>query len=281
MPAFMTDPPSVGFERRIALSVGGDPLDRTETSATRHSATVRAAASRGVELFDLTEAANPEAAWEMTSVAAGAAWGRATVFVPSTRFPAMESRAPAPAFVVRFRTASEPRTEKAGPAGGSGTMFPTLDAAEVGWRGAVHDGADWISLPGHLLDARRVLSVVRGIRESGAEALLTNPLADGRLDGRWLSEGTLAQDGPPRPMDLASLQRAYAPVLPLGFLTAGRRRTLAQAAIGFVRAIGAVPSVRFRDLRQMAELVDPGGADPLSSEEVERLVAVAPEVPNR
>lgn len=160
-------------------------------------------------------------------------------------------------------------------------MFPTLDAAEVGWRGAVHDGADWISLPGHLLDARRVLSVVRGIRESGAEALLTNPLADGRLDGRWLSEGTLAQDGPPRPMDLASLQRAYAPVLPLGFLTAGRRRTLAQAAIGFVRAIGAVPSVRFRDLRQMAELVDPGGADPLSSEEVERLVAVAPEVPNR
>ncbi|MFI5415572.1 MAG: hypothetical protein ACHQ16_08000, partial [Candidatus Lutacidiplasmatales archaeon] len=135
--------------------------------------------------------------------------------------------------------------------------------------------------PGHLLDANRVRAVVRGIRTAGAEALLTNPLADGRLDGRWLSEGTLAQDGPPRPMDLASLQQAFAPVLPLGFLTAGRRRTLAQAAVGFVRAIGAVPSVRFRDLRQIAELVDPGGADPLSTDEVERAVAVAPSDRNR
>jgi len=160
-------------------------------------------------------------------------------------------------------------------AGAVGVRFADLSSAETGWERATHDGALWISFPGHLLDANRVRSVVRGIRDVGAGALLTNPLADGRLDGRWLTEGTLAQDGPPRPMDLASLQRAFAPVLPLGFLTAGRRRTLAQAAVGFVRAIGAVPSVRFRDLRQIAELVDPGGADPLSTDEVERAVAVA------
>jgi aryl-alcohol dehydrogenase-like predicted oxidoreductase len=159
--------------------------------------------------------------------------------------------------------------------------FADLDHAEARWQAEVYDGARWVSFPGHILEARRLLPVVRGIREAGAEVLLTNPLAEGRLDGRWLSEGTLAQDGPPRPMDLPSLQRAYAPVLPLGFLTTGRRRTLAQAAIGFVRAIGAIPSVRFRDIRQIAELVDGSGADPLSEDELERVTAVLATVASR
>ncbi|MCI4333716.1 MAG: hypothetical protein L3K01_08375 [Thermoplasmata archaeon] len=277
----MADASSLGTVRRIALSVGGEPLDRTENSASRHSAAVRAASARGVEMFDLSEAANPEAAWELTSVAAGDAWGRATVFVAGTRFRLPESGSGAPAHVVRLRGVGDPNGPASEIVGAVGVRFADLSSAEAGWERAIHDGASWISFPGHLLDANRVREVVRGIRTAGAEALLTNPLADGRLDGRWLSEGTLAQDGPPRPMDLASLQQAFAPVLPLGFLTAGRRRTLAQAAVGFVRAIGAVPSVRFRDLRQIAELVDPGGADPLSTDEVERAVAVAPSDRNR
>jgi aryl-alcohol dehydrogenase-like predicted oxidoreductase len=107
---------------------------------------------------------------------------------------------------------------------------------------------------------------------------MTDPHAGGRLDGGLLSSGVLDHPGAPRPLDLAELQRQYAPVLPLGFLTAARRRTLGQAAVAFVLTLGAVPAIRFRDARQLAELTDPPATEPLSDAELSRLERIA-EIP--
>jgi aryl-alcohol dehydrogenase-like predicted oxidoreductase len=61
-----------------------------------------------------------------------------------------------------------------------------------------------------------------------------DPFSSGRLDGSRFSSGTaFAGPGTP-PMDLRQLHAEFDPVLRLGFLTEGHRRTLAQAAIQFV-----------------------------------------------
>jgi aryl-alcohol dehydrogenase-like predicted oxidoreductase len=101
--------------------------------------------------------------------------------------------------------------------------------------------------------------------------LLTNPHADGRLDGQWLSDGLATPSRSPHPVDFAELERAYSPVLALGFLTEHRRRTLPQAAMAFAFALGAVPSVRFRDLAQVEAFGNPDQVEPLTDAELGRL----------
>jgi aryl-alcohol dehydrogenase-like predicted oxidoreductase len=102
--------------------------------------------------------------------------------------------------------------------------------------------------------------------------LLTNPHADGRLDGQWLTEGLSPPARAPRPVDLADLERSYAPVLALRFLTERRRRTLPQAAVAFALALGAMPSVRFRDLAQVEAFGNADQIEPLTEAELARLV---------
>jgi hypothetical protein len=263
---------------RLALSLGSSALDSAGTAASRLSALVRAAASQGVVLFDLTETVEPRRCWDLAAAAEGSRWAEATVFVPArTASGAAPDGDAATRRVIRFLESTDAARDGGEPAVESpGVRFRDLALAEVEAERAVEEGATWISFPGHLLEARRVQSLVGRLRGAGAEVLVTNPHADGRLDGRWLAEGGLANDGPPRPLGLAELQRAYAPLLPLGFLTEGHRRSLAQAAVAFVQAIDAVPSVRVRDPRQLAELVDPRTYPPLSSEELRRLGDVVP-----
>jgi len=70
------------------------------------------------------------------------------------------------------------------------------------------------------------------MRESGLIA--RNPFSGGRLDGsRFSSPRGPGEPGEPPP-NLREMHREFDPVLRLGFLTAGRRRTLAQAAVRFV-----------------------------------------------
>jgi aryl-alcohol dehydrogenase-like predicted oxidoreductase len=58
--------------------------------------------------------------------------------------------------------------------------------------------------------------------------------SEGRLDGsRFAHETGLAGPGSP-PVDIRRLHQEFDPVLRLGFLTSGHRRTLAQAALQFV-----------------------------------------------
>jgi hypothetical protein len=260
---------------RLAISLSPAGFDDSGSAASRLSALVRAAAAHGVLLFDLTEAPEPQRWWDLAAVAAGPHWREATVFVGAAGTSgAIRKEEPFPRNVVRFyEEPGSPREARdpVRPAGGA--RFRDLALAEVEAERSLKAGATWVSVPGHLLEARRVRALVETVREVGGDVLLTNPHADGRLDGRWLSEGTLSTGGTPHPLGFAELQRAYAPLLPLGFLTEGHRRTLAQAAVAFVQAVGAVPSVRVRDLRQLDELADAGRFPPLSAEEMARIDA--------
>jgi hypothetical protein len=245
---------------RLAISLSPAGFDDSGSAASRLSALVRAAAAHGVLLFDLTEAPEPQRWWDLAAVAGTSG--------------AIRKEEPFPRNVVRFyEEPGSPREARdpVRPAGGA--RFRDLALAEVEAERSLKAGATWVSVPGHLLEARRVRALVETVREVGGDVLLTNPHADGRLDGRWLSEGTLSTGGTPHPLGFAELQRAYAPLLPLGFLTEGHRRTLAQAAVAFVQAVGAVPSVRVRDLRQLDELADAGRFPPLSAEEMARIDA--------
>ncbi|MCI4324395.1 MAG: hypothetical protein L3K00_00685 [Thermoplasmata archaeon] len=263
---------------RLAISLGPTPLDATGTVASRLSAVVRAAVGRGILMFDLTEAPEPLRCWDLVAAAAGPPWVDAMAFVTATSPSGSDSVGVArPDRIVRFVEGSDfLRAPPSGSITGSGVRFRDISLAEAGSERCVRAGASWVSFPGHLLEARRTHAVVEVVRTAGAQALVTNPHADGRLDGRWLAEGSLANDGPPRPLGLAELQRAYAPLLPLGFLTAGHRRTLPQAAVGFVQALGAVPSVRVRDLRQFEEFANPASFPSLAAEEMTRIFESEP-----
>lgn len=124
-----------------------------------------------------------------------------------------------------------------------------------------------------LLD--RELAILWNHSNSGSPAslLARNPFADGRLDGsRFAAAGT--RGGPEGgPVNLRELHTEFDPVLRLGFLTEGRRRTLAQAALRFVlgwpwvaTAVIPLPSPERFD-----EILGFGSTPPLSEEERSRL----------
>jgi len=102
-----------------------------------------------------------------------------------------------------------------------------------------------------------------------------DPLAGGRLDGTRF-ERTVADRGPAaRPPSLRELEREFAPVLSLGFLSEGRGRTLAQAALAFVLywpwvCSAVVPLPRVERLRELADAMS---RPPLAEVEIARLLS--------
>lgn len=100
-----------------------------------------------------------------------------------------------------------------------------------------------------------------------------DPFAAGRLDGsRFAREARFPGPGTP-PINVRSLHEEYDPVLRFGFLTEGRRRTLAQAALQFVLSFGWVVAVvvPLPDPERFDEVLSAGSRPPLSSDEVDRL----------
>jgi aryl-alcohol dehydrogenase-like predicted oxidoreductase len=84
-----------------------------------------------------------------------------------------------------------------------------------------------------ILDQRLARGLL-GASPPGVGFFARDPLGSGRLDGSRLGDTLGARrpgSGPPR---VRELEREFAPVLSLGFLTEGRRRTLGQAALRFV-----------------------------------------------
>jgi aryl-alcohol dehydrogenase-like predicted oxidoreductase len=104
------------------------------------------------------------------------------------------------------------------------------------------------------------------------------PFGSGRLDGSRFDR-SLA-DRPPGfgPSPLRELQREFDPVLRLGFLTEGRRRTLAQASLGFVLRSPWVCSVvvPLPLPERLDELLAAEQAPPFSDEEAQRVLKLAP-----
>ncbi|MCI4320883.1 MAG: hypothetical protein L3K05_01060 [Thermoplasmata archaeon] len=207
----------------------------------------------------------------VTRLAAGAHWPALTLFVTGRRDPSLANGAVPGPHMVRLRGVGD--VAEASPPGArseEGVRFPDLEGAERFASLEVQQGAGWISFPGSLIEARRVAGLVASLTKLGGRVLVTNPHADGRLGGPGEGLSSTATAGAPTP--LASLERAYAPVLRLGFLTSGGRRTLPQAAVAFVLALPAIPSVRFADVRQLVEFGDPSRLLPIVPAEMARLL---------
>jgi hypothetical protein len=253
----------------IAVSLGPDPIPAAGPVRVRRAATLAGALRSGRRVLDLSDTPGPAGAWTFARDAAGEFWRELTVVVPDP--PPEGSTAPAPARVVVVRSSVPARGDGSSSPGDVGVRYGDLGAAEVGSPGALAAGARWISVPGSVLAASRLIPLASAIRGAGAEILLSNPHADGRLDGLWMNDGLGADSRRPRPLDIHELERAYAPVLALRFLTESRHRTLPQAAVAFAWAIGATPSVRFRDLGQVDSFGNPAKIVPLTASEVARL----------
>lgn len=90
-----------------------------------------------------------------------------------------------------------------------------------------------VSGPLSLLEVATV-DAVRGMSPTDRFALIARDVfAGGALDGRWLSRSPLERGPARHPETVAELHARLDPVLRLGFLTAGHRRTLPQAALAF------------------------------------------------
>ena len=105
-----------------------------------------------------------------------------------------------------------------------------------------------------------------------------DPLGSGRLDGTRFAESIADRRPDARPLNVRELRREFDPVLRLGFLTEGHRRTLAQASLQFVlrwpwvcAALVPLPSPERLD-----ELLRAETTPPLSEGEVDRLLARSP-----
>jgi hypothetical protein len=268
----MEEPPHPAPISPVAFSVGRGVPEASPGAVAWLPALLRGAVARGIRRFDLTESPAPSATSSLLRELLAPAWAEATLFVPAAPIRGDAPTTPRSDRTIPMYLDASPMPPRAGAAPESfGVRFSEIGAAESGAIAWVEGGASWVAFPGHLLEATRVRRLARAVIGAGGSTLLTNPHADGRLDGRWLSAGVLEHDGPPKATEFAALQRSYAPVLTLGFLTERHRRTLAQAAVAFSLAVRTVPSVRFRDVRQVEELADPTRYEPLSDEELARL----------
>jgi Aldo/keto reductase family len=103
-----------------------------------------------------------------------------------------------------------------------------------------------------------------------------DPFDGGRLDGRRLTDSASPRRPDVGPVRLRELEQEFAPVLSLGFLTAGRKRTLAQAAIQYVLRRPWVCSVLvpLPAPERLAEVLAAESAPALSDEEIARLAEV-------
>ncbi len=82
---------------------------------------------------------------------------------------------------------------------------------------------------------RRLAPWLEDRSETGSVGFFArDPLGGGRLDGSRLVEASGPRRPEVGPVRVRELEREFAPVLALGFLTEGRRRTLAQASLRFV-----------------------------------------------
>jgi aryl-alcohol dehydrogenase-like predicted oxidoreductase len=174
---------------------------------------------------------------------------------------------------------------------GDGTMFETelarlrmdgvVDAVvrrvggPSGEDGPTGRGALW-SGGLSLLDDRTERRLGSLLTTPGLGFFARDPFDGGRLDGRRLTDAVSPRRPDVGPVRLRELEQEFAPVLALGFLTEGRTRTLAQAAIQHALRWPWVCSVLvpLPAPERMAEVLAAESTPPLSEAELDRLAAV-------
>ena len=134
-------------------------------------------------------------------------------------------------------------------------------------------GSGLYSGPLSLLDTR-LATLLEGQQKSGTRAFLArDPFAGGRLDGSRFSGSWLEQGPAAGPASLRSLEVEFAPVLQLEFLTRGKVRTLAQAAVQYATYHPWVASVLLPlpSPDRWEEVFSSLDRPPLTSAEVDRV----------
>lgn len=266
---------------------------------------LRAAWDHGVRGFDVAGSPHPPVAATCLAEAFPEATDELVVIVPhrAARAPAGGGgrRSPPPnlgeplllggarfpfpeGWVKRVTQLEQIDVERLGPAGGlsendarTATKEPPATAVPVGplvlagsARRLAAEADRWpdalVAFDYSLLDRGPEMELLPGL---GPRGIARNVFAGGLLDGsRWATEPPTSSGGP---TSLRDLSRAYDAVLQLGFLTAGRKRTLAQAAILYVLAHPSVRAavVPLPSAGRMAEVLAPARAAPLSPAEME------------
>jgi aryl-alcohol dehydrogenase-like predicted oxidoreductase len=104
-----------------------------------------------------------------------------------------------------------------------------------------------------------------------------DPFDGGRLDGRRMTDAVSTRRPDVGPVRLRELEQEFAPVLSLGFLTQGRKRTLAQAAIQYALRWPWVCSVLvpLPAPERLAEVLAAETTPSLSDGELSQLAAVS------
>jgi len=192
----------------------------------------------------------------------------------------------APAVVSWVQWDSEGEDERNDAAGGPSVPPDTELPAGVGWAIRLPPGGpgprvDWAKtalFSGPLSPLEQGLTTAFGDRSlpTGPRLLARDPFAAGRLDGsRFARVGPFSVPGS-APTDVRRLHEEFDPVLQLGFLTEGRRRTLAQASLQFVLSFPWVISavVPLPEPERFEEVLAVGSRPPLSADDLERLASL-------
>jgi aryl-alcohol dehydrogenase-like predicted oxidoreductase len=165
---------------------------------------------------------------------------------------------------------------------GWGTSVVSADAVENPNARRVLEEASFVSLPYHLLDTSVYDRVARSLVGGDAKVLVHNPYADGRLDGSFFRTNPFHVRNPPRPADWLEMQRWWEPITRLAFLTEGKKRSLAQAAIQFALSPPSVSSVILSEAEILSVRGSPTGiaGSPLSMEELGRIRSLLSRTPD-
>ncbi|MCI4350893.1 MAG: hypothetical protein L3K15_05210 [Thermoplasmata archaeon] len=110
-------------------------------------------------------------------------------------------------------------------------------------RAAVRQGASVFHLEASLLDLATLEVAQPSASEGGVSIVVANPHAGGLLDGGWLRAGPFDRHQVSEPLDARAMEQRLQPVTRLGFLTEGRRRILAVAAVQLLLDRPSVASV--------------------------------------
>lgn len=145
-----------------------------------------------------------------------------------------------------------------------------------------------VALPGKLpelescelsiLDAPALASAPPPGAGPARSLIARDPFAGGLLDGSRFGAGLIQRRPGQAPRDVRELREEFGPVLRLGFLTAHRKRTLAQVAIQFLLQRPGTLAVLVPPPppERWDEILRAPDAPPLSGEELERLEGPGP-----
>lgn len=170
------------------------------------------------------------------------------------------------------------RLRREGAYGGWTLSVPSDGPLPRAGRATALGGAALYSGPFSLLNP----ALLRPLSERAQTGLIglfaEDPFGGGRLDGSRFAESVADRRPGARPANLRELQREFDPVLRLGFLTEGHRRTMAQASLRFVLQWPWVCSalVPLPSPERLVELAGAEATPPLSEGEVARLLALFP-----